>query len=240
MPALLAWAAAWVVLLLLRAVVPAPLAVLAATAVALAWSLRLQGRWRQLLTGLGFPLSVWLAQGTQPLPPLAWLGALALLAVAYPLRAWRDAPFYPTREAALLGLDRWVSLPPDAAILDAGCGAGHGLRALRRVWPTARLHGVEWSRPLAWAARWRVRGARVSRGDMWAAPWGDYDLVYLFQRPESMAHAWAKACAEMKPGAWLVSLDFEVPGVAPVAELHNPGQRVARIYRPHRRITRRP
>ena len=33
-------------------------------------------------------------------------------------------------------------------------------------------------------------------------------MVYLFQRPESMPRAVAKARAELKPGAWLVSLEF--------------------------------
>jgi hypothetical protein len=32
---------------------------------------------------------------------------------------------------------------------------------------------------------------------MWRADWSGYQLVYLFQRPESMARAWAKGCAEM-------------------------------------------
>jgi hypothetical protein len=34
-------------------------------------------------------------------------------------------------------------------------------------------------------------------------------MVYLFQRPETMPRAVEKAKAEMKPGAWLVSLEFE-------------------------------
>ena len=41
------------------------------------------------------------------------------------------------------------------------------------------------------------------------------NVVYVFQRPESMARAWAKACAELPPGGWLISLEFEVPGVPP-------------------------
>jgi len=44
-------------------------------------------------------------------------------------------------------------------------------------------------------------------------------MVYLFQRPESMSRAAAKARAEMAADAWLVSLAFEVPGAAPEAVL---------------------
>ena len=38
--------------------------------------------------------------------------------------------------------------PPGAHVLDAGCGLGHGLQALRRAYPQAQLHGMEWSWPL--------------------------------------------------------------------------------------------
>ncbi|MBA4178945.1 MAG: hypothetical protein C0505_20705 [Leptothrix sp. (in: Bacteria)] len=115
---------------------------------------------------------------------------------------------------------------------DAGCGLGHGLAALRQLWPQAAHSGVEWSPVLAWAARWRCRGARVQRGDMWAVPWSDFDLVYLFQRPESMARAHSKAARELAPGAWLVSLEFAVPGVAPVACLQGGGRKPLWIYQP--------
>ena len=37
-------------------------------------------------------------------------------------------------------------------------------------------------------------------------------MVYLFQRPESMERAFAKATHELAPGCWLVSLEFAVPG----------------------------
>ncbi|MGM9526190.1 MAG: hypothetical protein ACI3U1_07975, partial [Peptococcaceae bacterium] len=43
-----------------------------------------------------------------------------------------------------------ASLPAGASVLDAGCGVGDGLKALRRAWPQTRIHGVEWSWPLRW------------------------------------------------------------------------------------------
>jgi hypothetical protein len=116
-------------------------------------------------------------------------------------------------------------------MLDAGCGAGDGLRALRRAWPDAQVAGVEWSWALAWLARWRCPWARVQQGDMWAAgAWQGLHLVYLFQRPESMARAWDKARAEM-PGGWLASLEFVVPGVAPDLVAPLPGGRTVAAWR---------
>ena len=155
---------------------------------------------------------------------------LALLLV-YPLNAWRDAPLFPTPPDALNDLPDAAPLEPGARVLDAGCGLGDGLIALRQAYPLARLEGLEWSRPLRWLCARRCPWAQVHWGDMWRADWSGYQLVYLFQRPESMARAAAKAQAEMAPGAWLVSLEFAVPGVPPHAQLHAPDGRPVLLYR---------
>jgi hypothetical protein len=233
LPALLAWALAWAVhALCVRALgLPLALAFALAAAAGLLCAQRASSRWRRLIISGGFPLSALALLGTPQMHPSLWLLAALPLLLAYPVRAWRDAPFFPTQLQALHGLERLVKLPQAASILDAGCGGGHGLRALQRVWPQARLHGVEWSRPLAfWSAR-AVPGASIRRGDMWAGSWAAHHLVYLFQRPESMARAWDKACAEMAPGSWLVSLEFAVPGVPPSATLERPGHKKAWVYR---------
>jgi len=123
-------------------------------------------------------------------------------------------------------------LPPGARVLDAGCGLGHGLRELRRTYPEAHLEGIEWSAPLARLARWRCPWAQIARGDLWAQGWQPFDLIYVFQRPESMQRVWAKARDELAPGAWLVSLDFEVTGQAALASLDLAGGHRLWIYRP--------
>lgn len=233
LPAVLVWGGAWGTFVTLRVLglglVPSALA---AAALGL-WASRAGGtRWRQGLMALGFPLSWGFSAGLSGLPPWVWLLPAAVFLLLYPPSAWRDAPVFPTPWDALEGLAALAPLPPMARILDAGAGAGDGLRALERAYPDARLEGVERSWPLAWLARGRCRRARVRRGDMWAQHWGDYDLVYLFQRPETMAQAQAKALAEMRPGAWLVSLAFEAPGLPPVGGLEAVPGRTVWVYRP--------
>ena len=237
-PALLAWLCAWSVLLAMLPVCAAlglssAWAWAAATALGAgaAFAMRAASRWRRGLVLAGFPVSALASGLAAAVPAWAWLLPLGLLLAAYPLRAWRDAPLFPTPADALAGLAQAVPLPPGARVLDAGCGLGHGLRALRAAYPQARLEGVEWSRPLGAAAALRCRWARVRCGDLWAADWSGLALVYLFQRPESMARALAKARAEMAPGSWLVSLDFAVPDVAPTARLQRPGAQTVWIYR---------
>ena len=220
LPALLTWAAAWALFTSLRVLEAPPLLALAVpTLLAAGLAARAGTAWRRGLVAAGFPLSLaasGVAVGT--LPAWAWLLPLAALVLIYPLRSWRDAPLFPTPAGALAGLSRLVPLRAEARIVDAGCGLGDGLRELRREYPQANLHGLEWSWPLVWACRWRCRGwARIARRDIWAADWSASDLVYLFQRPESMARAVAKAQRELRPGAWMASLEFPAAGLNPQA-----------------------
>ncbi len=215
LPALLAWALGWALFALLRSV-DAPLAAAITAAVALGAALSIAGTtpWRRLFIAAGFPLSLAASGLAGAMPAWGWLLPLALLALFYPLGAWRDAPLFPTPIGALDGLAKLAPLAPRARILDAGCGLGDGLRELRREYPDAALHGLEWSWPLRLLCAWRCGFATVRRGDIWAADWSGCDIVYVFQRPESMDRAAAKATRELRPGAWLVSLEFDAPGFA--------------------------
>jgi len=230
LPALIAWAAAWAFDWLAQwCGASATVAWILASVLGVGLSLIGSGWWRRLLIGLGFPLSV-LISGAATLPAWAWLVPLVVLLVIYPIKAWRDAPVFPTPKGALCGLPDKVRLASGAQILDAGCGLGHGLIALRQAYPSARLHGQEWSWPLSWACALRCRWARVRRADIWRESWQGLDLVYLFQRPESMDRAAAKARAELQPGAWLVSLEFEARRWLPHARIHAPDGRPIWIY----------
>ncbi len=230
LPAVIAWTAGWLSWQGAGGLGFEPALALAAgccTSVLLAW--RCRGAWRRTLAASGFPLAAGLGGAAQGLAAAWWLLPLLPLLLVYPLRAWRDAPFFPTPAAGLQGLAEVVGQPVD--VLDAGCGLGHGLHELAALWPQARLQGVEWSPLLATLARLRVRRADIRRADMWSLPWAPFDLVYLFQRPESMVRAWDKAQRELRPGAWLVSLEFAVPGVEPTACLAAPNRRTVWIYR---------
>jgi SAM-dependent methyltransferase len=234
LPALLTWAAAWGAFVGLPTLgVPALAAFVLSLAgvTAMAWWLSAPP-WRKLILVAGFPLSI-VASGSAAgaLPAWAWLLPLALLLAVYPMQAWRDAPVFPTPAKALAGLAAEAPLAPHARVLDAGCGLGAGLQALHAEYPAARLEGLEWSWPLALLCALRCRFARVRRGDIWAVDWSGFDLVYLFQRPESMARALDKAGRELRPGAWLVSLEFEATGWRPHAKLQNVEGKPAWLYR---------
>ena len=230
LPALLTWLAAWMLFTALQRIGASPLLALG-TACALGVAASLLGRswWRRLMMALGFPLLL-AVSGAVTLPAWAWLLPLLLLLLIYPLNAWRDAPLFPTPMQALKDLPTKAPLGSGAMVLDAGCGLGDGLKALRAAYPQAELHGIEWSWPLRALCALRCPWARVRQGDLWRADWSGYDLVYLFQRPESMPRAAAKALDELQPGAWLVSLEFEAADLPAVARLQAPDGRPVWLY----------
>ena len=233
MPAVLAWLASWLLFrLLIAAGAPAVLVLALPTALGVVCSLWGQGWWRRVLIGGGFPLSLLLSMplGLAALPAWVWLVPLALLLLIYPVNAWRDAPLFPTAPDALLGLPERAPLQAGARILDAGCGTGQGLEALRAAYPQASLHGLEWSWPLRLVCGLRCPWAQVRRGDIWEEDWSGYDMVYLFQRPESMTRAALKA-QSLRPGAWMVSLEFEATHLQPTASWPAPNGKMVWIYR---------
>ena len=232
LPALLVWTACWLGFEALRTVgVPASLAGPGLAVLGGIAGLAAATPWRRTFVAVGFPLSFAASGLAGDGPAWAWLLPLAVLALVYPLRAWRDAPLFPTPKGALAGLGTRVPLAPMPCILDAGCGLGDALLELRREYPTAALTGIEWSWPLRLACAWRCRHAQVRRGDLWAADWAAFDLVYLFQRPESMARVVAKASAEMPAGRWLASLEFEAKAWRPQQVLTCADGRPLWLYR---------
>lgn len=230
LPALLAWALCWIAFAALRGLdAPLAIALTLATLLGLTLAAAATMPWRRVFVAAGFPLSL-AAAGVVAVPAWAWLAPLAALALVYPIGAWRDAPLFPTPRGALRGLAAHLALPDGARVLDAGCGLGDGLIELRRELPDARFSGLEWSWPLRLAAAWRCRFADIRRGDIWAADWSSFDLVYVFQRPESMADAVAKAARELRPGAWLVSLEFEAPDLLAQHRLQASGAKPVWLY----------
>jgi hypothetical protein len=122
-------------------------------------------------------------------------------------------------------------------VLDIGCGDGGLLRRLARARPDCLFVGIEHA-PLPWLlARLRALGlpnATVRHGDFWREPLAGYDLVYAFLSPAPMPRLWAKARAEMRADAILVSNSFAVPGVEPAETVRVGDRRATRLllYRP--------
>jgi hypothetical protein len=233
LPALLTWGSAWLVFAALRQLGAMPwFALMLAALIGAVSSLWGNTAWRRILLVAGFPVSMLLTTAMQlgpyvdtpyalNFPAWVWLLPLFFLLLLYPAKSWGDAPMFPTPRGALNGLAKALKLKradrKPIQIMDAGCGLGDALRELHREYPTAHLTGLEWSWPLRWACARRAPYATVKRADIWAADWSQCDLVYLFQRPESLTRAAEKASRELRSGAWMGSLEFEATNLLPQA-----------------------
>ena len=153
-PAFLSWGASWALLRLLGGQAWSPLAALVvAAAIGVVLSVWGSNWWRKLVIAGGFPVSFALSAqllGHGDVPSWVWLLPLAVMLLVYPVNAWSDAPLFPTPAKALLELPRFAPLPVGAKVVDAGCGLGHGLRALRSAYPQVQFYGLEWSVVLRW------------------------------------------------------------------------------------------
>ena len=177
-------------------------------------------RWRQLAAVAGMLVLLATLHWNLRIEPWWALACGAALVLVYPVRAWRDAPLFPTGRSSL---DPLRDGPWSRATrgLDLGSGLGDGLLALRAIAPAAHWTGVEMSWPLVWASQLRCPWARILRQDMWTLDWSEFDLVYSFQRPETMPRLWEKAVRELRPGSWVLSFQFAVPDRAPTWSAQN-------------------
>ena len=232
LPALLAWTLSWVLFTALQSLeVPQGWSLVGATLLSVLLSALGSTLWRRCLIVLGFPLSQLLMNSASlSMPPVVWLSLLILIALVYPLNAWSDAPLFPTPSRALEEMPEHIELSAHARILDAGCGLGDGLKALHKAYPHAQCFGLEMSWLLRLFCALRCPWATIRQGNIWLADWSRYDLVYLFQRPESMPKAVDKSSLELKHGAWLVSLEFEARDLQATAVVYGSDGRPVWMY----------
>lgn len=181
-------------------------------------------RWRKLAPWwmaiqLLFPLALLAGVGLR-LPPWLFLAGFLILLFVYWSTFRTQVPYYPSGKRAwdaVAGL-----LPPDRPVylVDIGSGLGGLVLELARRRPESTFAGIELA-PLPWLVSWvRARlavgaNARFVRGDYEQLDFGDCDVLFAYLSPAAMGALWRKACAEMRPGALLLSYEFGIAGQAP-------------------------
>lgn len=207
--------------LLLRSEVPLSLAGACLLQGALAAAL---SRWRKLAwwwlaIELLFPVALLGAVRLQ-LPPSLFLAAFSLMLLVYWSTFRTQVPYYPSGRRAWDAVA--ALLPPQRPlhVIDIGSGLGGLVLELARRRPESTFSGIELA-PLPWfisalrARAMRRTNARFVRGDYEQLNLGDYDAVFAYLSPAVMSALWAKASAEMRPGALLLSYEFGIGEKAP-------------------------
>ena len=156
------------------------------------------------------------SDGSGPLRLTRRAVLVGLVPVASPALAQVDdsVPFVPTPPEIVEAMLDLAALHAGERLVDLGSGDGRiVLAAARRG---AEALGVELSAALVARARARAKRegleerARFSRGDLFAAPIRDADVVTLYLLPDVNLKLRPKLLAELRPGARIVSHSFHM------------------------------
>ncbi|AFA40226.1 hypothetical protein Pogu_2199 [Pyrobaculum oguniense TE7] len=155
-----------------------------------------------------------------PLAILIVLAGVAILHFVWPFLAGRGGAYSTSSLRAAAWAFEKIGVK-GKKVYDLGCGYGVVLALAKKM--GAVPVGVELD-PLRWlicALRCRCK---VLLGDMFKTPLHDADVVYIFQWPSVNERLADKFAKELRPGAYVVSYMWEVPGLRLVD--HNPRLRV--------------
>jgi len=132
-------------------------------------------------------------------------------------------PPMPTSPAVRACMFAMIADLEPSCIHELGAGWGGLATALARRFPDARIVATEVS-PLPWAVC-RLRqvlfgpaNLEVRFGDVMTADFSDADLAVCFLCPPAMARLAPRLEGGLKPGAWVLSNAFALPGWTPVKE----------------------
>ncbi len=109
-----------------------------------------------------------------------------------------------------------VSMKAGDRLVDLGCGDGRVLRMARK---RVALHAVGYElNPLAYIKA-RILcagrgGIAVHHRNFWNIDLSSADIVCCYLFPDVMPRLSAKLCRELKPGTWIISFNFPLPGIS--------------------------
>lgn len=179
-----------------------------------------------------FPVSVWVMSQWQISNTFYLLGFLLSLSL-YWTTFRTQVPFYPSMPVVWQQVLALIPQHQPLRIIDIGSGLGDMSMFIAEKRPDCLVDGVELA-PLPWllsAVRSKFRGSKANFkfGDYCALDFANYDLVFAYLSPAAMTDLWHKAQTQMRPGALLVSYEFEINGVEP-AQLISLGDNKKMLY----------
>ncbi len=131
-----------------------------------------------------------------------------------------DAPFVPSSRRDLERIFHALKLAHGKKIYDLGSGDGRVARMAANY--GLRAVGIEQSRVLTWWARLRTFLKRRTRypvsfvrGNFWTVNLGDAAVIFCYLLPDAMVKLKDKFERELKPGTYVISRAFSIPGWKP-------------------------
>lgn len=179
-----------------------------------------------------FPIALWGMLKFEVSNEIYLVGFLLTLSIFW--STYRtQVPYYPSRLDVWQRMSQLVTQFESAhqrlpKVIDIGSGLGGLSIFLGKHHPGIQVDGIEIA-PLPWLVSklrtvFKRSSARFILGDYQTLNFADYDIVFAYLSPAAMPQLWEKARAQMRSGSQLISLEFEIPGVAPQARLRQKGQ----------------
>jgi len=129
-----------------------------------------------------------------------------------------QVPFFPSRPMVWQQVAKIIPQDKSVRLIDIGSGLGDMSMYMAKIRPDSQIEGIEIA-PLPWMisyirAKFRRSTARFTLGNYQALDFANYDVIFAYLSPAAMRMLWDKASLEMRPGSLLISLEFDIPGVA--------------------------
>jgi hypothetical protein len=140
-----------------------------------------------------------------------------VLCTAVILPATKGALYVSTSRVRISAFVEAVPMKAGQLLIDIGCGDGRVLRQVGRRYG-ARTVGYELNLLAYVKARLLCLGRKniqIKLGNFWNADLSEADVVFCYLFPDVMRDLGAKLQSDLKPGAVVVSCNFDLPGFIP-------------------------
>jgi len=154
-------------------------------------------------------------------PSWVYLSVFVALLLVYSNASSERVPLYLSNRTTWAAISQMLSAETVAqarhdapSFVELGCGLGGAIAYLSKAHPDWRFVGVENAPGPYLISRLRLIGrpnARVEFKSLWDVDFSSFDVAYAFLSPATMPRLIARANAEMKAGALLISNSFWAP-----------------------------
>jgi hypothetical protein len=166
----------------------------------------------------GFPLAMW-GMSSWQVPSELYLAGFIISLSLFWTTFRSQVPFFPSRPIVWQQVAKVIPQHRPVRLIDIGSGLGDMAMHMSKLRSDSHIEGIEIA-PLPWLisyvrAKLRRSNAVFKMGDYRTLDFANYDVIFAYLSPAAMLTLWEKASQEMQSGSFLISLEFEIPGVTP-------------------------
>ena len=148
-----------------------------------------------------------------------------VLCTALALPTTQGALYVSTTRTRIAACVDAVPMKRGQMLMDLGCGDG---RVLRQACKEHKVRAIGFEINLMAYIKARVlslglKQVEIKRQNFWSQDLAAADVVFCYLYPDVMQRLSAKLKAELRPGTWVVSCNFALPGFRPLRVLRPEG-----------------